>query len=284
MALPIPAADQGRLQLYVLAGQSNMSGRAPLPPDLAPEPGVYVLGNDYRWRTAVEPVDDDRGQIDLVSAEAGNDRPGYGPSVAFARALRAQSGSGGAPVGLIPCARGGSSLSEWRPAAGDDTLYGACLKRIGAALPMGELAGIFFYQGEADAIDPALHPEADLAPQAYGERLRRLVSAWRADLGRPDLPFVFAQIGSQTEPEVYVNWSAIQAQQAAVAIPCAAMVTTADLPLGDGVHLTRAGYDQLGARFAAATGRLRRRGAARPRFAGGATPCRRRNKKGAGSW
>ena len=82
----VDEALQGRLALFILAGQSNMSGRAELPDDQALDPQIVVFGNDYRWRVAVEPIDSPQGQVDAVSADMADDLARFSPGVAFARA------------------------------------------------------------------------------------------------------------------------------------------------------------------------------------------------------
>ncbi len=244
----IPHDLQGHLQLFALAGQSNMVGFAPLPAEQPPLARAFVFGNDYRWREAQEPVDDPRDQVDLVSRDISPDL-GTGPGVAFARALLEAKPE--AAIGLVPCARGATSLHEWGRALGDATLYGSCLKRLGAAAPMGRVAGVLFFQGEADAADPAQAGNAP-SPDDYGARFTTFVENLRRDLGRPHLPLVFAQIGSTTTPGAYPNWAKVQEQQAALHLPCVAMIETKDLPLGDNVHYTTASYQEIGRRFARA--------------------------------
>jgi hypothetical protein len=63
----------GKLSLFVLAGQSNMSGRGELPPSQASHPSVVMFGNDYRWRPAIEPVDDATRQVDVISLDGPGD-------------------------------------------------------------------------------------------------------------------------------------------------------------------------------------------------------------------
>jgi hypothetical protein len=77
-------------------------------------------------------------------------------------------------------------------------------------------------------------------------------SATACDLSLPNLPLVFAQIGSNTAPEAFNNWQVIQEQQATVKLPCTTMITTQDLPLGDAVHFTTESYKIIGQRFAEA--------------------------------
>ena len=75
-------------------------------------------------------------------------------------------------------------------------------------------------------------------------------SSWiREDIGDPNLPFVFAQIGQYPGlpyPQDY--WAVVRAEQASISIDCVAMITTADLSEGD-VHFTSEAYDIIGERF-----------------------------------
>jgi hypothetical protein len=244
----IPHELQGQLELFALAGQSNMVGFSPLPAEQPPLPRAFVFGNDYRWREAKEPVDDPKDQVDLVSRDRGPDL-GTSPGVAFARAVLEAKPE--AAIGLVPCARGAASLQEWGRALSDDTLYGSCLKRLGAAAPMGRIAGILFFQGEADAADPA---GAKNSPSAddYAARFTAFVEDLRRDLGRPRLPVVFAQIGSTTTPDRFPRWRKVQEQQASVRLPCVSMIRTADLPTWDNVHHTTESSQEIGRRFARA--------------------------------
>lgn len=242
----LPQEFHGRLALFVLAGQSNMAGWGELPATQTLHPRAFVFGNDYVWRQASEPIDNPEGQVDPVSRSVGL----FGPGLAFATALLAERPEMG--IGLIPCARGDTTISQWQRNLSDDTLYGSCLKRILAASTMGELAGVLFFQGEADALDPEQNPERVLSVANYGEMFAYYVDDVRSDVGQPDLPIVFAQIGTTTAVAAFPNWSLIQQQQAALNLHCARMITTKDLTLGDDVHYSTASYQLIGARFAAA--------------------------------
>jgi hypothetical protein len=155
-------------------------------------------------------------------------------------------------IGLIPCAQGGTTLDQWRPSLSDQTLYGSCLKRAGAAATMGAVAGLLFFQGEADAVDPAQLVNQTASAHTYAAGFTALITRLRADLDQPRLPIVFAQIGNHTASDYFVNWQIVQQQQAAVDLPCAAMITTADLPLRDAVHFTSESYAVIGQRYAEA--------------------------------
>jgi hypothetical protein len=243
----LPVEYQGKLLLFALAGQSNMSGWSPLLPQQELHPRAFLFGNDYRWRQAQEPTDHPEGQVDLVSLDQGSDL-GTSPGLAFAQRLLELQPE--AAVGLIPCAKGDTTIAQWQRGLADDTLYGSCLKRIAAASSMGELAGVLFFQGESDALDPQQAGDRIVAGRDYGLHFTQYIADLRRDLQRPLLPFVFAQIGSQTAPEAYTNWAIVQDEQASVDLPCTAMITTEDLALHDGVHYTPESYQEIGRRFA----------------------------------
>ncbi|MEO1592304.1 MAG: sialate O-acetylesterase [Cyanobacteria bacterium J06632_22] len=244
----IPASAQGELRLFVLMGQSNIAGLAPLPERLPKTENIYTFGNDYRWAVAVEPVDSPVGQVDTVSLD---EDAGFGPSVAFAQALQSTGiVSDDEAIGLIPCAKGGSSITQWQRNSSDQSLYGSCMKRIQAALTMGQLEGVLFLQGEADAIDPTLYPS--MVPQAnqWGQLFVAFATDLRADLDRANLPIVYGQIGSAPQDETFTQWETVRQQQAQVQLPHSNWIQTADLNTTDGVHFTTESYRIIGQRFA----------------------------------
>lgn len=238
-AAPLP-------DIYVLAGQSNMSGRGALAElteqERAPVPGVAMLGNDGIVRPAMEPIDGARGQQDMVSADR---LAAVGPGLFFARALIARQRR---PIILIPCAKGGSAIDRWRPGGDRTTLYGSCLARVRSV--RGQLAGILWYQGESDTENMA-------AAAAYGAALADLVGHFRRDLERADLPFIFAQIADRPiAPEHvarYPGWGRVQMAQRDLALRCAYMVPTGGLVRqADKLHLVTDAQRRLGSGMARA--------------------------------
>lgn len=327
----IARKHRGKLHLFLLAGQSNMSGRGRLarlsPADRKKDPSIYVFGNDYRWALASEPIDASDGQLDSVSEDPG---AGVSPAMAFARELKKSHPE--VSIGLIPCAMGATTMFEWERRPGRDSLYGSCLERARLASSMGELKAILFFQGEWDALGndharllahnrsaPQKRPgnrihyssesnslpaglseqdlrqrglevwpfshkelyydsqdnvdrESDRKPRGLHLTLRLkgskgynrsepalwaylfadYVDNMRFDLQRPDLPVVFAQIGSQKRPEVYLHWDTVKKAQEAVNLQQVEMIKTEDLALLDSVHFNTASYIEIGKRFARA--------------------------------
>lgn len=243
----IPQAVQGKMHLFILAGQSNMVGWAPIPEGGETDPRIYVFGKDYRWRIADHPIEDASDAVDMVSE---NRIAGFGPAMDFAFATLERHPE--LVIGLIPCAKNSSGIIEWQRNLSDQSLYGSCLKRIRAASPMGQISGILFFQGETDAADPILYPEPPPHASDWSELFDAFITDLRADLDQPDLPVVFAQIGSNDSLVDYPNWNVVREQQSSIQLPGTAMVTTQDLPLMDGLHFTTDSYRMIGKRFAEA--------------------------------
>jgi len=241
----IPEEFIGKLSLFILAGQSNMSGRGEMPSDPLPvNPRVFVFGNDYRWHYGVEPMDASQGQVDLVSRDG---KARYSLATAFANTLLEIDST--LIIGFIPCARGATSIEKWQRDLSDNSLYGSALKRARAASTMGMIKGILFWQGEADALNPEEYPERKPSPFQWTEKFNRFVRDIRNDLGLPVLPVVYAQLSHHNNPEKYIYWEQVKDQQAQVVIPNTKMVITPELELSDYVHFTKEGYDTFGKLF-----------------------------------
>ncbi len=247
----VPERLQGKLKLYVLMGQSNMVGAAEIPEVIATSANVFTFGNDYRWQPASEPIDNPENQVDSVSQDADF---GFGPAFTFAKTLVAEDSN--QLIGLIPCAKNGSSIADWQRNLSDQTLYGSCLKRVRAASPMGEVSGILFFQGEADTIDPKQFPSLRPNAEAWAENFALFAYSFRQDIGRPNIPLVYAQIGQPKDLKGLPNWTLVQKQQESIQIPNGAMIETNDLPMG-GIHFTADSYKVIGQRFAEAINQLK---------------------------
>ena len=92
------AAQDAPLDLYLLAGQSNMAGRGTVSAeDTVAHPRVFALRADGSWSLARDPVHFDKPRV-----------AGVGPGLAFGRALA--EATPGVRIGLIPTAVGGTPI------------------------------------------------------------------------------------------------------------------------------------------------------------------------------
>ena len=232
------------LHNFVLIGQSNMVGRATLPDtQTSYYNSIYVYGNDGAWKENTnthEPVDNAANQIDQVSADVNAE---YGCSLKFAKRLVWSKGTN-YHVGLIPCAKGGSSMVAWQPKCPRDdrnTLYGSMMARIDEAQLNGNLTGAVIIQGESDT-------GTWKNWLLWRGGFVNLVDALRADMGFA-LPVVFAKLGTAPEGKPY--WNNLRADMLTVsAMTDVMMVSTDDLERDEYLHYSQAGYDTLGIRLA----------------------------------
>ncbi len=167
--------------VYVIAGQSNASGRGVAYSRYEnAELRAGMFGNDDRWKELLDPVDSPVKQVDTVSRDSlawGSVWPFVAEGLAAADPV---------PVAFVPCPKSTTSIFRWLPDRvrpfSRATLYGSMVRRAKAA---GGVRAVLFWQGEADA--RSLVPQQD-----YEEALSTLAAHVGEDLGAP---LVAAQIG-----------------------------------------------------------------------------------------
>ncbi|HUQ91048.1 MAG TPA: sialate O-acetylesterase [Bryobacteraceae bacterium] len=246
--------------LWVLGGQSNMEGVGNLI-DVEPPHGlVHSFDQSDQWGLAQEPLHNLPGAADRVHwrknkegialrlegtalAEfIANRKKGAGLGLAFAAEMVRRTG---VPIGLLPCAHGGTSMDQWSPDLRDkagDSLYGATIRRV--KLAGGKVRGMLWYQGESDA-----NPNAASGFQA---KFERLVAAFRSDLGDPGMRFYYVQVGRYVNSQNQLEWNEVQEMQrkAEKTIPQSGMVASVDLSLDDAIHIGTRDQKRLGRRLA----------------------------------
>jgi sialate O-acetylesterase len=242
--------------LWVLAGQSNMQGVGDLVDVTPPHPRVMLLGMDGKWGVAEEPLHwlndspdpvhsgDPATRAARSAQEHKTRKNGAGLGLPFAAALVESTG---VPIGLIACAHGGTSMEEWSPSRkeeGGKSLYGSMLRQIKQA--GGKAKGMLWYQGESDALGQGE------TSQVYPKLFTDFIGAVRADLGQPELPIYFVQIGRCVSGANPKAWNAVQEAQRLIAerVPNTAVVSVVDLELDDGIHVGTHGLIRAGQRLA----------------------------------
>jgi hypothetical protein len=227
------------LQLFLLAGQSNMAGRGKVEAqDSVVNPRVLKLDRSMSWVPAVDPLHWDKPAV-----------VGVGPGRSFGLALAARDTT--ARIGLIPAAVGGSPISSWEPGALDSATrthpYDDALERLRIAQKSGTLRGILWHQGESDAT-PALSVR-------YAERLRALIARFRADAGDPNLPFIIGELGKFNGKPWTADVARVDSVHRAIAasVPNVAYVPSEGLvDKGDRLHFDAASQRTFGERYAMA--------------------------------
>lgn len=130
--------------VFVMAGQSNMSGRGHNLQTYKPATALRasVFGNNDKWGMLKDPYDSPTGQVDKVSS----DNAGGSWVAQFANEHSRRTG---VPVAFIPAARGGSTIAQWGWASSPSTLYGSMWRRVKAA--GGKAVAVLWFQGENDS-------------------------------------------------------------------------------------------------------------------------------------
>jgi len=162
------SGSRDKLHIYLLIGQSNMAGRAPIPDeDKGPMEGCYLLDHENRWLPASNPLN--RFSTILVSGKQ-RLNPGY----MFAKTMRKNNPD--VSIGLICNARGATAIEQWLPGT---EYYEQAIKRVRNARHTGVLKGVLWHQGESNKDDTE-----------YLGKLKMLIAQLRKDLGDENLPFV----------------------------------------------------------------------------------------------
>ena len=245
--------------LWVLAGQSNMEGVGNLVDVSASNEMIRSFDQSDVWQIASEPLHSLPDSADSVhwrknkdgvperltgeakDAFIKNRKKGAGLGLPFALEVYKRTN---VPVGLIPCAHGGTSMSQWSPdlkSKGGDSLYGSTLRRVAAV--GGKVKGILWYQGESDASPAAVN--------LFADKFEKLIQAFRADLNHPNLPFYSVQIGRHVAAANFVEWNRVQEmQRKSEAIPNTGMIASVNSDLDDGIHVSTPDLKKLGRNFA----------------------------------
>lgn len=213
------------LDIYLLIGQSNMAGRAPIPGDMAAvSDRCFLLNSEGTWEPASHPLN----QYSSTRKRIGMQK--LGPAYSFAKKMLEADPD--RRIGLIVNARGGTQIDEW---LGASKLYAGIRDRAKAVQADGDIKGVLWHQGESDSRNP----------KGYLEKLKTLIGNLRTDLGDETLPFVAGQI--RYAPHQAIN-DAIAALPSHV--PMTAVVSSKGLTTYDRWHFDTPSQIQLGERYA----------------------------------
>ena len=246
------SASAEALSLYVIAGQSNMSGRVStgfVPVEDIDEDVLYF----FRADGPASNNQTSRGSFQTLSPLGTGF---YGPEISLARMLH---GSVEDKIAIVKVSDGGTSLATdwnsratrgntwWQNWVADTTEALNDLEEMGFE-PV--LKGLCWLQGETDA-------EGRREAAAYEENFQNLVTDMYAQLGSEidvsSARFVTAGIGVPNEG-IYLNANTVRAAQESVMDSNANWFyfDTQDLNTFDGVHFDVPSVTEIGDRFAEA--------------------------------
>jgi len=190
-------ADANTLRIFIFAGQSNMVGSDSKAKNIKRFPPFSGLDTPqkkvlFSFNIGREEKLTSEGWIALQPVNNV-----VGPELSFARRVSQEVN---APIGIIKCAAGGTTLGgDWNP----DNPSGFKLYPLALQLVQSSLAeldrkkvpyrieGFMWHQGENDMFDKEFKPN-------YGENLKKFLAAWRRDLKTPNLKFYIGELCTKT--------------------------------------------------------------------------------------
>lgn len=228
-------ADETVISSILMIGQSNMAGRGDLG-QVKPirNPLCYMLRMG-RWQPMCEPVNPDRGIFE------GRFRSGISLAASFADSYARHFQ---APAGLIPCADGGTSISQWMPG---ELLYDHAVMQTRLAQRTSKLKAILWHQGESDCL-------SDETVEAYRQRCLTVITQLRKDLNAEDVPVILGELPWQLTEKVHTQGreQKINAilRQLSQEIPNCAIASSHGLSMKpDGLHFDAEACREFGKRY-----------------------------------
>jgi hypothetical protein len=226
------------MDLYLLIGQSNMAGRGKAD-ELTSEKNeqIWVINGNDEWILAQDPLHYDKPLA-----------VGVGPGLSFAREILTARPE--KPIGLIPCAVGGSGIDDWITGRKHQQTgiyaYDAMKARVQEAVKNGTIKGILWHQGESDSDTEKV--------VVYEEKLTNFFEKLREEINVKRAPLIIGTLG-----DFYVekNPTANQINQiltdyAVHTKNCYLVLSSGLTDLGDKTHFDTKSARELGMRYAEA--------------------------------
>ncbi len=225
-----------RFHLYLLMGQSNMSGCGTVEgEDKVSPPRILRLDHDGRWVPAVEPL-----HFEVEGR-------GVGPGLSFAKTMVKENEA--VTIGLIPCAVGGTALEQWKKG---QELYNNAVARAREAMKSGTMKGVLWHQGESDS-------GSEEAAATYGSRFKQMIADLREELTVPDLPVVVGTLGDFVQSAQNCSFAERVNQEIEhipELVPFTGCAYSKGLKNQDEVHFTSEAQRELGRRYAVEMARI----------------------------
>jgi hypothetical protein len=228
--------QKDNFHLYLLMGQSNMAGRGKLESiDTLTHPRVFMLNKNMEWVLAKDPIHFDKPIA------------GTGLGLTFGKIMANKNDD--VRIGLIPCAKGGSSINQWFQdslhQATNSYPYNEMIEKAKKAMTEGTLKGILWHQGESDT---GSQKDVD----GYTEKFNAMLDSLKADLNLSSVPLIIGEIGYfLSEKAPLTEDLNLVIKEIANSNNCIEVVSAELLNhKGDSVHFDSDSYRELGIRYA----------------------------------
>ena len=157
---------------FLLIGQSNAAGRGFLneAPALNNLNERIKIQRNGKWRDLFRPVNPDRGFSGYCFAES--------------FAVKYGENNPDVEIGIIPCADGGTGLSQWQQG---EALFDNAVNCAKLAMRESKLVGILWHQGEGDC--------SIWDSTTYASRFKTMIEALKKELNLPEIPVIVGGLG-----------------------------------------------------------------------------------------
>ena len=240
--------DEGATYVFLLAGQSNMSGMAStggLPSDLKGKQDNVLIHVD----PTMDGASSKKGKWLTLEPGFGYNSSQFGPELAFAAKLTKKYP--GVKLALIKSSVSGTDLDkQWRPPSSGGTagkLYTNFVSEIKTAMgslenkEKAKIKGMLWMQGEADAMNASM-------ANNYKTNLKNFIEDIRSEVKVDDLPFIAANIDEQS---TWANYAIVNNAMNAIAKEMENVMTFPTKGFQtDKIHYQTEGMIDLGEAFA----------------------------------
>ncbi len=222
-------AQNNNLDIFLLIGQSNMAGRAPLQKsDKEDMQGVLLLNDKCKFELASNPLN----KYSSIRKTINMQQLGLG----YSFALEVHKHIKSINLGLVVNARGGSSIIQWQP---DSLYFNEIVKRAKQAQVFGKIGGILWHQGESDSKNYKQYPK----------RFKKMIKNLKKQLGDKKIPVFIGEIGKWRSSAANINNTLYKIAKRNRRIY---LISAKDLThKGDNIHFSHDSQIILGKRYAA---------------------------------
>jgi len=228
-------SEDNDIYSFLMIGQSNMAGRGEIGE-------VEEINNDScfmlrmgLWEKMSEPINPDAPifREDFHS--------GISLAASFADTLSKRKNI---KVGLIPCAVGGTKISQWMPG---EILFDHAVMMATLSMRTSKLSGIIWHQGESDC-------GSDENVASYKSNFTTMISAMRKELGE-NLPVIMGELSENITDVWNVGDRPVRLnkifQEIAEQLPFSGIAKSHNLTLkADGIHFDAKSCRSFGQRYA----------------------------------
>ena len=219
---------------FLMVGQSNMAGRGDFGEvESINNADCYMLRMG-KWQRMSEPINPDRAIFDNKFHSGTNLCASFADR--YAKHFNKK-------IGLIPCADGGTTISQWQPG---EIMFDHAVMMAKLAMRSSNFGGILWHQGESDCT------EANIS--LYKGRAIHMIAELRKALNAENLPFIFGEVSEDITP--VWNFGEYPKQMNSIfremqrEIPNCRLVSAKGLTLKpDGIHFNSVSLREFGSRY-----------------------------------